>query len=289
MVATSHSSQLDLEEPLVTSADLVSGVADVLCTADHIDPTGCSWYHGTWQYLRLANLVSTPTWHHSFYQENLAESIASRADSRVLISGTADYSLLAYVLGAARDATAHAEITVLDMCPTPLFACQWLAKREGHRIRTTQEDVLNCTSLALGAFDVIATDAFLTRFGAGGTPQILRAWHSLLAPGGLVITTVRLHDLNPVIRDTEALIQAFVDRGRIAFERWSVFLRTPLEDLVLRADAYARRMKSLRVASPAEIPVMFHEAGFEVIFTEVAEVPGELQPTSYMRLVARRR
>ena len=64
---TPSQKEVDLEEPLVLSADLVHGVAPVLCTSDHVDSFGCEWYHGTWQYLRLLNMVSTPTWHSQFY------------------------------------------------------------------------------------------------------------------------------------------------------------------------------------------------------------------------------
>lgn len=43
----------------------------------------------------------------------------------MLISGTADYSMLAHLLQAYRNVEAAVHVTVLDRCETPLYLCRW--------------------------------------------------------------------------------------------------------------------------------------------------------------------
>jgi hypothetical protein len=91
-------SSLDLEEPMVTTAPLSFEVAPILCRGDYVSLDDCSWYHSIWQFLRIFNLVSTPTWHSQFYIYSLGSISVLGEFNRVLISGTADYSMLAHVL-----------------------------------------------------------------------------------------------------------------------------------------------------------------------------------------------
>ena len=66
-----NSKELELEEPMVTTAPIAQTLAPVLCQGDHVSPEDCSWYHAIWQYLRIFDMVSTPTWHASFYINEL--------------------------------------------------------------------------------------------------------------------------------------------------------------------------------------------------------------------------
>ncbi len=62
---------LTLEEPMVRTAPLAELLAQTLCRGAYVSPEDCSWYHGFWQYLRIFDLVSTPTWHSTFYLSEL--------------------------------------------------------------------------------------------------------------------------------------------------------------------------------------------------------------------------
>jgi len=113
-------------EPLVRSADWLGAMAELTCSRS--GESSCAWYHGTWQYLRLLDLVSSPWWHASFFRNAIGRQSAGRSDIRVLISGCADFSTYALVQGQAADS---AKITALDLCPTPLMATSWYARRIG--------------------------------------------------------------------------------------------------------------------------------------------------------------
>jgi SAM-dependent methyltransferase len=272
---------VELEEPLALSADLINGVAGVLCTSNHVDRHGCDWYHGAWQYLRLLNLVSTPTWHSEFYLEWLGTAAAKVQSPRALITGTADYSMLAYVCAAAD--VSGIKIDVLDMCATPLFACRWFAKQLGLRIGTIEDDLFEI-SAPIGIYDLICCDAFLTRFGPTELGRVTKAWGRLLRPGGMLVTTVRIHPRFVSARDPETAARDFRERAEQRAHRWRPFLnRSPVEIGEL-AEVYARRMKSNDLGSELAIREVLKQAGFEVLFEELASVPGELYPTTYLRL-----
>lgn len=278
---------IDLEEPLVSSADLISGVAEVLCSGDHVDRDDCSWYHGAWQYMRLMDLVSTPTWHDRFYRTSFEASLRQKPQARVLISGTADYSLFAYVVDVAIGMGATPEIVVLDQCATPLFACRWYAKQRGFPVSIVQADILEYCARHSGAFDLVTSDAFLTRFAPSVVADVVRGWAGLLKDEqSRVITTIRLHGATTVVRDEEKAISDFVTRARGRLPRWRGFIRKAPSEIVALSEAYIRRMVSNRHGEDADIERLLEAEGLVVIHKEVGEVPGELYPTAYMRVMA---
>jgi hypothetical protein len=57
------------------------------------DDNSCSWYHGTWQYLQLLNMVAIPRWY-PFYNDALCDVLEGNPRARVMISAAADYGML---------------------------------------------------------------------------------------------------------------------------------------------------------------------------------------------------
>ncbi len=283
------SSAVDLEEPLVMSADLISDVAHVLCTGDHVDPDGCAWYHGAWQYLRLLDLVSTPTWHSAFYTRAIGDLLADSPAAEILITGTADYSVFAYIDAIARATGADPQITVLDQCATPLFACRWYGKRVGREVATVAEDLLSGTvSASPGVWDAVLTDAFLTRFSIEDSSTIVKLWASLLRPAGRLITTIRSHAQSPLGRTLDEAVSGFRNRARHRAERWDSFLDRSPEEIAEVAETYASRMRSTDVGDRDAIRALFDASPLTIEEEMLQEVPGELHPTTYLELVARR-
>lgn len=285
---TEREDTLDLEEPLVLTADLLNGVAPLLCTNDHIDETSCHWYHGTWQYLRLLQLVSTPTWHHDFYRRALSDALLACESPSAIITGTADYSMLAYLAESFRQTKRRTSIHVLDHCATPLFACRWYAKRQHFDIVAYEDDILAFAANAQSSFDLLCTDAFLTRFPGSRTQEVLSAWHRLLRRGGKLVTTVRVHQHTLSARDPESAIRDFRDRATERVKRWEPFLLRSAVEIGQAAEIYARTMKSFAVGDETQIQNLFQSSGFDVNEATLGEVPGELYPTVYLRLVCTR-
>ncbi|SFF20787.1 hypothetical protein SAMN05421541_107168 [Actinoplanes philippinensis] len=275
----------NLEEPLTHSADLMNEVAHVLCTGSYIDRSSCEWYHAAWQYLRVFDMVSTPTWHSEFYQEAF-NSYYEKERPDLLICGTADYSLLSYVISKRSRTKDALGTTVLDRCPTPLFACRWYANRLGLGVMTLEDDVLNPTAMMEENFDIIATDAFLTRFTRRDSRRVKAAWYAALKPGGVVITTVRLPRSEEDSRDEVAEASAFAHRARRRAEKWRSFLKVEPREIYRMAETYARRMHSHDQGAADAILSDFGAVGFSIVHSETADVPGELMPARYLRVIA---
>jgi hypothetical protein len=284
-----QSEELQLEEPMVTTAPLLQTLAPVLCRGDHVSPDNCAWYHGVWQYLRIFDMVSTPTWHADFYAEELGKLAATGNHQNVLISGTADYSMLAHVFWAYRSAKLPPDVSVMDLCETPLFLCKWYAKLVGQRVSTIAADILSYHHQP--SADVVTTDAFLTRFSPAVRPEILAKWKDWLRPGGMLVTTARIEQgLTSVnVVSSAEQVAAFRSRAVQHARHWQGFLGLAVDELANQAERYAREMTSYSFGSMNELIGLLEGGGFAVERLDEAETPGEFRSTVYARLVAQRR
>src|SRR5262249_11259435 len=118
----------ELPEPIIESAPIAHDVAQRLCIRDPVISETCAWYHGFWQYLRVMGLNKTSVGHGTFFIDTLRSLRPRDATPRVLVSGSADYSMPAHVLFAFADA-GTVDLTVVDRCETPLYLSRWYAER----------------------------------------------------------------------------------------------------------------------------------------------------------------
>lgn len=279
--------QLDLEEPLVRTAPSAEVISDAVCEGSYIAPDDCAWYHSVWQYLRIFRMVSTPTWHYDFYREALTPLARSEQFQNVLISGTADYSMLAHVLWHHKQTQSSANVTVVDSCETPLILCRWYAREEKTPIKVKQTNILKYRPNT--KFDLIVTDAFLTRFPARQRAEVAEIWQSLLRSGGKLITTARIEssDMSTVIRTSAEEVVRFRDTALKEARKWEDFLGKPAEDIATKAEEYAKRIVSYRIESVDEVISLLSDIGFKVEKCDPQTFRGEMHATTYAEIVAR--
>jgi len=277
---------LDLEEPMVQTAPLMDLLSSAVCSGSYMAEEDCSWYHGVWQYLRVFDLVSTPTWHPELYLPKLRILAKNKPNAKILISGTADYSTLAHVLWAFDSENQNCDVTVVDLCQTPLIMCQWYARKTNHKINTCQSDILQFGEKDF--YDAIVTDAFLTRFNNKERSQIIAHWSELLPSGGRIITTIRIHGSNSSEKVLAKPDQVDIFRSRALQQakRWQDFLPLSPEEIAIKAQRYAERMVSNAVVSADEVKFEFERNGFQVEYFNLIDVKGEMTPTTYLDLVA---
>jgi SAM-dependent methyltransferase len=284
-----------LAEPLLASAPLARSVASTLCPSRG-ERADCSWYHGTWQYLRLLGLAAAPQRHRHFFADALGSLARGGRHPRVLVTGTADYSMLAHVADAYTQA--RADLAVVDRCPTPVVLCAWYAGLLGAPLRTFVADVLE---LAPGAsFDVVCSHSFLSQFPARSRPALVARWRDLLRPGGVAVTTTRISPPGTpgTVRFTPAQAAAFARRARVEAERLGPVLDLDPEALADRAHRYAGRITVHTVTSSDEVVRLLVDGGLRVEHLEVREVegpaatgtwgPSTSQSARYAEIVARR-
>jgi SAM-dependent methyltransferase len=112
---------------------------------------------------------------------------AARAGHRrVLISGSADYGMLAQLLHAFRLEEVEPEVVMIDRCRTPVRVNEDYARRVGAEIEGICGHVLE---VELAPVDLICTHSFFSFFAPAERPALMAAWHRLLRPGGLLITS----------------------------------------------------------------------------------------------------
>jgi SAM-dependent methyltransferase len=287
---------LQPEEPLGESAFIAWQHAPRLCASDPATGETCAPYHGIWQYLRLLGVITAKTTHADgdFLSRALRDAARTGRHAHVLVSGTADYSMLAFVAAAYAAERAALETTVVDRCPTSLLLNRWYAERFGVRLATLTAEML--TFEPERPFDVICAHSFLGFFDPQRRQLLARRWHALLAPGGRVITTQRVR---PGFRSTRTGgtddPQQLCDQVVAAARAYAGPLDVTPEQLGAAAYAYAFRPRPFVITSSREVTEPFEDAGFTIDAIEEAavaagtsgEASGDIsRPTFRLRLVA---
>jgi SAM-dependent methyltransferase len=193
-----------------------AGAVEICCNGQWAN-RDCGPYHGNWQRLRQLDLVSTPRWHRDFYSRairawsaNAQQQVAPRHFD-LLITGLADYGMLYWL---AQSIPQHVRVDctfhVLDICQTPLESCRWLEHRLAQCNPPLQLELdihrqsIFANELPDDSIDLIASDAFLTRFKEDEEKgAVIAEWMRLLRPGGRVVTTTRLQEREGDIQDSD--------------------------------------------------------------------------------------
>jgi SAM-dependent methyltransferase len=260
-------------EPLIDSAPISFAAAPKTCAADDGTGHSCAWYHGLIQYLRLLDVVEAPTANSDFLLRNF-RALASAGDyTRVLVSGSADYSTAAHVLAGYRQVDAEPEISVIDRCETPLMINRWYGKQERAAITTESAALLDYVPAE--PFDVVTTHCFLGYFTHEERPRAIAKWADCLRPGGKVVTVnvIRPGSMPDIRRFTPEMIDAFAQRTLRAAQACGGFPGLPPEDLEARARVYAGNFWNYPVREEAEVRALFEDNGFTLDFLDMGEPP----------------
>ena len=244
----------------------------------------CSWYHGTWQYLRLLDMVATPSWY-PFYNSALSRILANKPTANVLISAAADYGMLATLYKAIETAQANPTIVIYDICRTPLRSCEWYADRAGLTVKTVRGDLLE-GRIPEAPFDLIVTDEFLTVLKIDYKPMITKRWRELLRPGGSVVTTAMIGSVT-----TPQLREGYAKRSRqLVSDNLNSFpqLENGNANLLMEQfDRFANFHTRHMINDEHEIRSLFSE--FDDVSFRVTTTPGEcVTPTDSFQIVATR-
>ncbi len=247
-----------LDEPLAISAPFARELAGGSCT-DPAANRACEPYHAFWQYMRLMGLGKTLSGQSARYLstlEQLAREWARRPaanPARILISGCADYSVLAHVLHAYGSAKQPVEVTALDVCPTPLSLNQWYARRVGQSVTVVCSDILQ-HHLA-DAYDLIVTSSFLGYFRPEVRPRMFQGYATMLRAGGRLIIANRIRDgaEGEAIGFSPQQIQQFADRAAQLSATLPASARLAPDDAFRMARAYAEDFKSFPVNSEESV------------------------------------
>lgn len=258
-------------EPLAVTAPLARTWSQTLCHRNDDPADSCAWLHGFWQYLRLLAIadtshplfVTTPRHHAAFYWEALRPLIRLGM-RRVLVSGCADYSMPAHVLWVYAAEQVEADMTVVDLCETPLRLCSWYGERVKARFTVEVADILSYQSCA--PFDIICTHSFFGHFSPSKRMKLLEHWRSLLTPSGRVITVNR-------IRPNGIKLSRFIGMAhqnahdlasRLAKDAGERLHIDPEEFAAMAATYIAARSRRYSIGDVEEFRTLFEGCGFRI-------------------------
>ena len=257
---TLNSRSTTIDEPLADSAMLAHEWSKSLCKSNAPDHN-CGWYHGSWQILRLLGVFNSIRSDDDFFLSALDSAIAGGAN-RFLISGAADYALLARIAAAARKHDVTPQVTVVDHCETPLKLNRWYAERTGLEIETLCTDILEFR--APGRYDVTCTHSFLCFFDSEGRKKLAATWWDCLYPGGAVLTAQRArpNDNNPRIGYTPGQVAELGKRARGLAEDTYEKLGIDPDFACALAEGYASHHWTHLIQRAEELRELFESQGF---------------------------
>lgn len=254
----------------------------------------CADYHAIFPLLDLLGLSSTPRCHEDFYGSAIWRTAISRLpEERILISGLATPSMADIVLQhvdveplSALKYTPQVKIDVLDICATPLLVCQRVFKpAELAKMRFLQKDALNFSE---GDYDLIITDAFLTRFNEKDRLKVLRNWAKMLKPDGQAVTTWRIGEKQGATgyggQDDRRIFMKNLDSE---LKEWQIPIGTfgEMVNIFGLADKYAETMHSYAGQTVVEIKAFMEQCFGDVRIEESGSVY-DVTTRKYARITA---
>ncbi len=257
------------DEPLRASAALMHETALNLCEPE------CLYYHSAWQYLRALGIFSTLGNRAVFFVDALSSLALEGKRPRVLVAGSADYSMPAHVFHAYLNSGASLDLTVLDRCQTPLSISRWYAERIGQPIELVQQDLLKPDFEH--PYDVIVSSFLLGNFAAEDRGPLFSSLGQRLRTGGklIVANAVRETPPEPSFFEEAAALE-FSSRARLqAVEQADSFGFDP-EVVATLALEYARQRRTPGAPSAEGLISLIKENGFEI--ARFDHVAGSVNP-----------
>lgn len=265
-----HTVSSDVDEALCLAAPLARRWA-ATCCARGADPTSCEPYHGLWPYLRLMGLGKTLSGHGAQFVHEVSDWARQRPASaatrrpRVLVSGSADASMLAHVLQATRGEGLAVDVTVLDQCETPLRLSGWYAQRVGFaHAHLARSDVLSYRPDQ--RFDLILTSSFLGYFTPTQRVQLFRTYADLMAPGARLVFSnrVRAGAEDQPVGFSPAQADAFVGQVQALAPALPAGCGAEVADLVALARRYVALFRSHPLNGASSVEALAEASGLVV-------------------------
>jgi SAM-dependent methyltransferase len=205
-----------------------------------------------------------PEPHRHFFAKALHKLGSDVNAMSVLVSGSADYLIPSLILDALSSVGKCPELTVVDICETPLLMNTWYATRLGAVIRVQHCDILDYD--ADPTIEVICTHHFFNYFPAEMRQHVIAKWRSLLRPDGRLILVNRYYKPDQV-RSTgysEDECAALVAAARNALSRRCddfPFSDAEVEEMVRQ---YGARIRVHALDTPQELLDLLKNGGFAI-------------------------
>jgi SAM-dependent methyltransferase len=227
----------------------------------------CRNQHALWTYLRLSRASTGAERQDSKLEAQLRELFAAGRRS-ILIAGAQDTGLLALVARAG--AGYSPQITVLDICETPMELCRKLADTWSLPIEIVQQDLFELD--IENRFDIVLVHGTLNFIAAERQPQVLKRLQRSMRPGGRLVLLFNVS--RPLDANRAAENHAdYADFVLGELKRLNVPL--PDDQAVMRdrlvARARQRELRDRQFADPGEAERLVAGADFDIRSCSLAD------------------
>jgi SAM-dependent methyltransferase len=220
----------------------------------------CRDMHALWTYIRLSR-ASTGVEAQASNLEAQLTALFAGGRRHVLIAGSQDTGVLALVARAG--AGPEMNITVLDICETPLELCRAFAKQWSLPIETVRQDLLDLDIQQ--RFDIVLVHGTLQYISADRRADVLARMQRAIRPGGRLVL---------LFNTSRSVAGEVAQESRAGYGDWVIDELTRLDvalpdtDAVFRErlNAHARRreLREGAFAEPGEVEALLNAAGFDI-------------------------
>lgn len=261
---------------------------------------GCAHYHSIFGFLQTLGLVSSPEDHEQFYRDAIETQIdvEKRGDEervkKILILGTAT-PLMPWLVATSIKSGRPFELVVFDICTSPLKATEEVMPAylpKSAKLKTVKGDARSLMDyFPENDFDLVITDAFLSRFNESERKKVVMGVKQILRPGGLFATTWKCgsgNSSNQVAHygdnwDKSKFVELIEQKSR---ELGSLGIDVGLSHNILAEGLdYASQMSSYGGQTYKEI-MSFMEEFFPRVRTELSEPVFDVTMRNYDRILA---
>jgi hypothetical protein len=220
----------------------------------------CEHMHALWPYIRLAR-ASTGIEDESSRLDPVLRQLIAEGHRKVLIAGSQDTGLLAFVARAA--GTATIEITVVDRCASPLESCRGLAQAWSLPIETMHQDLMNLE--VKNIFDLVLVHGTLHYIPPDRRIDVLIRLRQALRTAGVLVL---------LFNTGSRIVGEASSEGREYYATWVIEelqrVGVPLPEeretfaARLRVHAENRERREGTFGRPEEVHELLAKSGFDV-------------------------
>lgn len=221
----------------------------------------CRNLHALWPYIRLSR-SSTGLERSGSVLETALRAAITQGLRKILIAGAADTGLLSLVLRAADDF--DVDVTVLDVCASPLELCRRLAGQWSIPVRTVKQDLADLDERQ--EFDLVLVHGTLHFIAGEKRLNVLARIHRGLRPNGRLV--VLFNTSRPsTIRKDDKLHVDYAESVVKELRRLAIPLPDSESEFIRRLSDHSRQRQEREgaFASPGDAEQLLETAGFEIV------------------------
>jgi len=221
----------------------------------------CRNLHALWPYIRLSR-SSTGLERSGSVLETALRAFITGGLRKILIAGAADTGLLSLVLRAADDF--DVDVTVLDVCASPLELCRRLAGQWSIPVRTVKQDLADLDERQ--AFDLVLVHGTLHFIAGEKRLNVLARIHRGLRPDGRLVLLFNTSRPSTIRKDDKLHVD-YAESVVNELRRLAIPLPDSESEFIRRLSDHSRQRQEREgaFASPGDAEQLLETAGFEII------------------------